>query len=46
MPPFSFPETCPTYGAPAAKRWDKYPDQTRYKCSSTTMMLAEGFHLE
>lgn len=37
---------CPTCGAPAAKKWDKYPDQTRYRCGSTTMMIAEGFHVQ
>lgn len=46
MPQFTFPEACPGCGLPAAKRWDKYPDQTRYKCGSTTMMIAEGFHVQ
>lgn len=46
MAPFSFPEECPTCGEPAAKRWDKYSDQTRYRCGTTSMMLAEGVHIE
>lgn len=46
MPAFSFPETCPTCGEPAQRKWDKHPHHTRYKCGSTTMMLAEGFHVE
>lgn len=46
MPAFSFPEACPRCGEPSQMKWDKHPDQTRYKCGSTTMMLAEGFHIQ
>lgn len=46
MPAFSFPETCPNCGEPAQRKWDKHPDHTRYKCGSTTMMIAEGFHVQ
>lgn len=46
MTTFSFPEACPTCGAPANRKWDKHPDQTRYRCGTTTMMLADGFHIQ
>lgn len=39
-----FPEKCPTCGEPVARKWDKHPDQPRYRCGTTTMMLIEGFH--
>lgn len=42
------PENCPVCGEPKSRTpgpFDKHPDHTRYSCGSTTMSLAEGFHL-
>lgn len=42
------PETCPACGEPKTRNpgpSDTHPDQTRYRCGSTTMSLAEGFHI-
>lgn len=38
------PDNCPECGEPGTTPRRVLPDHRRYRCGSTTMSLAEGFH--